>query len=61
MSELARKVMTAAVYTDEGVEVTKCEDLSMAEFSARERNGRAQQMGLAVRYVASPLGIAESQ
>ncbi len=60
MSELNKTVMTAGVYTEEGVEVTKCEDLSMAEFSARERNGRAQKMGLGVRYVARSLDKTKS-
>ncbi len=55
MSELGRNVMTAAVYTEEGVLVVKCEDLGMAKFSAKEKNERAQDMGLNVRYVARDL------
>ncbi len=55
MSELNRKAMTAGVYTEEGVEVIRCESLDMAKFSAGEKNKQAQLMGLAVRYEARAL------
>ncbi len=61
MPELNRKVMTAGVYTEEGVEVIRCESLDMAKFSAKEKNKKAESMGLNVRYVASALGIPETQ
>ncbi len=55
LSELNRKAMTAGVYTEEGVEVIRCESLDMAKFSAGEKNKQAQLMGLAVRYEARAL------
>ncbi len=60
MSDLDKKAMDAAVYTEEGVEVIKCESLDMAKFSAGEKNKQAQLMGLAVRYVARSLDQAKS-
>lgn len=60
LSDLDKKAMDAAVYTEEGVEVIKCESLDMAKFSAGEKNKQAQLMGLAVRYVARSLDQAKS-